>query len=316
VVGACFEIESEIACSQPLTGAWYFLLELSEWFCNSTLGRWFQSALLLVALYPAWSSEAKRPELVPPTGNYDVGRTSLYWIDLHRDDPLGAKPGTKREFMVIVWYPAETKGPAVRAAWMPERWVSSEANLLCYQRRSSPYPLTMEECQHAIREPLSYSFPNAEMARHSSLWPVLLFVPGCWRESSFLQYFHGRIGESWLCRIRDCADRMGCDCFAGWPQRSAVKQALGRFGMDHRTALPLWANDLRFVLDQIERLNRDPNSIFDHQLDLKKIGAFGHSFGGAAAILAALQDTRILAVLNLDGSPFGVLGNTATIHGN
>jgi hypothetical protein len=212
--------------------------------------------------------------------------------------------------MVIVWYPAETKGPAVRAAWMPERWVSSEANLLCYQRRSSPYPLTMEECQHAIREPLSYSFPNAEMARHSSLWPVLLFVPGCWRESSFLQYFHGRIGESWLCRIRDCADRMGCDCFAGWPQRSAVKQALGRFGMDHRTALPLWANDLRFVLDQIERLNRDPNSIFDHQLDLKKIGAFGHSFGGAAAILAALQDTRILAVLNLDSSPFGVLGNT------
>ena len=33
----------------------------------------------------------------------------------------------------------------------------------------------------------------------------------------------------------------------------------------------------------------------------------GHSFGGTASILAGLQDARIKAVLNLDGSPFGVL---------
>ncbi len=72
-------------------------------------------------------------------------------------------------------------------------------------------------------------------------------------------------------------------------------------------ALPLWADDLRFMLDQIEGLDRDSGGIFFHRLDLNRIGAFGHSFGGAAAILAGLQDQRIKTVLNLDGSPFNVL---------
>ena len=81
-------------------------------------------------------------------------------------------------------------------------------------------------------------------------------------------------------------------------------------GWTTRVELPLWAGDLRFMLDQIERLDRDPNSIFFQRLDLKKLGAFGHSFGGAASILAGLQDQRIRAVLNLDGSPFGVLSKT------
>lgn len=64
------------------------------------------------------------------------------------------------------------------------------------------------------------------------------------------------------------------------------------------------------MLDQVEPLDRDANSIFFERLDLNKIGAFGHSFGGAASILAGLRDRRIKAVLNLDGSPFGVLSRT------
>ena len=72
-----------------------------------------------------------------------------------------------------------------------------------------------------------------------------------------------------------------------------------------------WADDLRFMLDRIEDLDRDyPNSLFFHRLDLTRIAAFGHSFGGAASILAGLQDQRIRAVLNLDGSPLGVLSET------
>src|SRR6266513_3162424 len=78
------------------------------------------------------------------------------------------------------------------------------------------------------------------------------------------------------------------------------------------TALPLWAGDLRFMLDQIQRVDRDPSSGFFQRLDLNKIGVFGHSFWGAASILSGLQDQRIRAVLNLDGSPFGVLLKTAS----
>jgi dienelactone hydrolase len=54
-------------------------------------------------------------------------------------------------------------------------------------------------------------------------------------------------------------------------------------------------------------MNNDPHGLFFHRLDLKRVGAFGQSFGGGSSILAALDDPRIKAVLNLDGSPFDIL---------
>lgn len=225
--------------------------------------------------------------------------------------PFAEKPGMKREFMVIVWYPTSVKEPAAHAPWMPERWVLSEAALLCYQRRASPHRLTIQQCQHALREPVSYSFTNIEIAQHSSAWPILSFSPGAGVNPAFYSTF-----------TEDLASR-GYVVFAivptGWvtttfPDGHTVPPSDKRsddLGWITGTALPLWAGDLRFMLDQIERINRDPHSVFDHRLDLNRIGVFGHSFGGAAAIMAGLHDKRIRAVLNLDGSPFGALANTA-----
>ena len=273
------------------------------------------AALLLALLVsaipfdPAWASDVQIPNLLTPSGTYSVGRTFLDWSDSHRDDPVAEKPGTKREFMVISWYPADVKQSAAHAPWMPERWVSSEADLLCYQRHASPDPLTIEQCQHAVREPVSYSVTNAEMAQRSSSWPILLFSPGAGVNPAFYSTF-----------TEELASR-GYVVFAivptGWvttafPDGHIVPPSDKRsddLGWIRGTALPLWADDLRFMLDQIEGLNRDPHSIFNHRLNLNKVGAFGHSFGGAAALSAALHDHRILAVVNLDGSPFGVLTN-------
>ena len=42
---------------------------------------------------------------------------------------------------------------------------------------------------------------------------------------------------------------------------------------------------------------------FEGRLDLEKIGAFGHSIGGAASIYTSLLDKRIKAVLDIDGTP-------------
>ena len=36
-------------------------------------------------------------------------------------------------------------------------------------------------------------------------------------------------------------------------------------------------------------------------IDFSKIGVFGHSFGGATAVLSAFLDSRIAACINLDG---------------
>ena len=70
--------------------------------------------------------------------------------------------------------------------------------------------------------------------------------------------------------------------------------------------LPLWTEDARFVVDQLARLNQhDPSGRFQDRLDLSRVGAFGHSFGGATALEFCYEDDRCKAAVDLDGIPFG-----------
>lgn len=268
------------------------------------------SFVALAALLLLRGSAQLCAEQIPgpkPTGNYAVGRTLLYCVDPHRTDPVADDPTTKREFMVVVWYPADAAPGSSSAPWMPDPWVSSETDLLYYHRRHSDTPLTREQAEHAIRDPLSYSVANASLAKTSSKFPVLLFAPGAQVNASFYSTF-----------TEDLASR-GYVVFGleptGWVATTfpdGHKTPFSKKRSDENawitgTAFPLWAGDLRFTLDQIAAWNNDRRSMFFHRLDLTRVGAFGHSFGGGSAILAALDDPRIKAVLNLDGSPFNLL---------
>ncbi|MCP3144937.1 alpha/beta hydrolase [Pyxidicoccus xibeiensis] len=51
----------------------------------------------------------------------------------------------------------------------------------------------------------------------------------------------------------------------------------------------------------------DPAARFTGRLDLDRVGAFGHSFGGSAAAEACRTDARVKAGLNMDGTFHGRL---------
>ena len=76
----------------------------------------------------------------------------------------------------------------------------------------------------------------------------------------------------------------------------------------------VWAVDTRFVIDQLARHDRTPSlgAPFAGRLDLRRLGAFGHSVGGLASVRACQLDRRIGACMNQDsdifGSPFIVSG--------
>jgi predicted dienelactone hydrolase len=70
--------------------------------------------------------------------------------------------------------------------------------------------------------------------------------------------------------------------------------------------MTVWEQDVRFGMDQLARLNANPTSPFYNRLDLARIGVFGHSFGGATAILVCQQDPRCKAGADLDGTPFSI----------
>ena len=63
---------------------------------------------------------------------------------------------------------------------------------------------------------------------------------------------------------------------------------------------------MSFALDQLERLNAsDPSGRFLGRLDLQRVGAFGHSLGGATALQFCHDDSRCKAGIDVDGIPWG-----------
>jgi hypothetical protein len=70
--------------------------------------------------------------------------------------------------------------------------------------------------------------------------------------------------------------------------------------------LAAWTSDMTFVLDRLERLKTtDPGGKLTGRLDTTRVGAFGHSFGGAQSAQFCQQDSRCGAAIDVDGIPFG-----------
>ncbi len=61
-----------------------------------------------------------------------------------------------------------------------------------------------------------------------------------------------------------------------------------------------------FVLNQIEKLNQsDKDNRFTGRMDTSRIGMFGHSYGGATAAQVLVEDSRVKAAINMDGTLYG-----------
>jgi hypothetical protein len=61
-----------------------------------------------------------------------------------------------------------------------------------------------------------------------------------------------------------------------------------------------WAGDLDFTLDFMTELNEESGSLFAGTLDLSRVGVYGHSTGGGAAIQFCGTDLRCKALLGMD----------------
>ena len=70
-----------------------------------------------------------------------------------------------------------------------------------------------------------------------------------------------------------------------------------------------WTKDAEFLLSQMDLSTGQIPAFLREKIDMGRIGALGHSFGGAMAGQLGMNDTRIRAVMNMDGFQYGdVLG--------
>jgi hypothetical protein len=89
------------------------------------------------------------------------------------------------------------------------------------------------------------------------------------------------------------------------PPGKLREDATGFWDYLNATVFDTWRADGTFVLDQLEKINREPGHPFYRRLDLDRIGATGWSFGGAAAIQMTRDDRRVKAAVDQDGQLFG-----------
>lgn len=73
-----------------------------------------------------------------------------------------------------------------------------------------------------------------------------------------------------------------------------------------------WSSDMSAALDELERLNASgPTGRFQGRLDLHRVGAFGHSFGGTEVAAFCVSDPRCRAGVDIDGGMFADTANAA-----
>lgn len=231
-----------------------------------------------------------------PDGLYDVGRLEVFWTDSARDETFTPEASDRRGVWVTFWYPAEA--PHGR----PLRYHRSPGALASGLAASGPLP--------------AFTFWNLTRARTNSTRaprfstregrsPLLLFSHG-FELTGVQNTFefetlasHGYVVAS----IEHTYSATGTVLPDGREAPSTTRTMLYN---DQQALLETWVRDAAFVLDRLHVLPAgDLSDTLAGHLQLDRIGAFGHSFGGAVAAELTARDPRVKAGINMDGAPTG-----------
>ena len=241
------------------------------------------------------TAASKTLELPSPTGAYCIGKTGFHLVDTSREETNTPDTTDRRELHVKVWYPAATSRTGQRAAYLdPAIGAMVKAALSL----PADAPDTLTNAQADAPPPLG------------GRYPVVLFSPG-----------YAAVVEGYSAMLEDLASQGVVVVAIDHPYVSGVTplssgeivQALdlNTQAGDLEQLLPLLekaastlVGDQRHVLDWLH--GSDIGLLRGH-VDLTRIGVYGHSIGGAAALQTTRLDERARAGLNIDGRPLGEL---------
>jgi dienelactone hydrolase len=248
---------------------------------------------------------ASAPESLPaPTGRHQVGRASFDWVDPNRAELYSANPQDRRELVVWVWYPAAPSPGAERAAYLPEAWAPA-GQLLGLDAAG----LRSHAMEHAAVADEQASYPVLVLSP-SGFPPLLLAAIA--EELASHGYVVAGVNHTYETAVTVFADGrvvpmtpaavaglLGPQTETGpYQERFAQRAAV----CDYKAA------DLASVADQLQQLPADAAGLLAGRLDLDRLGGFGHSFGGNAALQWCRNDRRCRAAANLDGALWTEVG--------
>ncbi|MFV0131484.1 alpha/beta hydrolase family protein [Streptomyces sp. HMX112] len=250
--------------------------------------------------------------LPSPGGRSPVGRSTLHLVDRSRQDLW--LPDRPRELMVDVYYPAARPGSGPAPYADPR-----EARLLVEAAGGRDAAAIAE-----LSATRTHSGSGARPARGRH--PLVLLSPGFGAPRFTLTTLAEHLtSRGHIVAVVDHAYESSGTVFPGGRLLTCVACEKAETLEDMRKATVNRAQDLSFVLDRLT----GPRPAWPHAalIDHRRIGAAGHSLGGAAAASVLARDSRVLAGVNMDGTfgdpvpetglgkrPFLMLGTDDPVH--
>src|SRR6476661_3123614 len=247
---------------------------------------------------PAATEQPRGPTLPAPTGQHRIGVVQLHLVDHSRRDPwVPTQP--VRELMVSLWYPAQRTHGYPIAPWLPPAaWARFEQN--------NGIP------PGALQVPLTHGAVGAPVDRDRGGRPVVLYSPGGSRtRDSGTVLVEELVSRGYIVVTIDHTHDASAVEF---PDGRVETPAIPDTPDAGEQAVAVRVADTRFVLDTLTDLNAGTNPDAEHRslppglrgaLRMSSVAMFGHSLGGATAAAAMLEDQRITAGVDLDGTLVG-----------
>lgn len=243
------------------------------------------------------SADAALPH---PTGQYGVATSQSLLIDRSRTDPYAAETGLieDRKLMVSAFYPTSLYKDCVKyqSPYMPPASAAYYDNI--YAAVGIPNntfaSLSMEHCRHAS----SGVIANQD-------FPLALFSPGLGNSRLIYSAMAQSLASEGFVVIT--IDHPYDAEIVEFPDGSTVLAANIETDEQVNHAVDVRVQDVRSVLNQLESSKWASDLLpgISCNLNTSEAVMFGHSLGGAAAVAAALNESRLSAAINLDGTMFG-----------
>jgi len=237
---------------------------------------------------------------VKPAGPYKIGTVSYDWIDNERDEFFTSDKNDKRELMVQIWYPADITAKGKTQTYRSDIHAFAEGYHKIYGLPKMLF--------HSIGYVKTHAIENVQMSSVEQSYPVLIFSHGLGgnRMQNMFQV-EQFVSQGYILVGIDHTYNSTATIFPdGRVAPLIVQNNMAISDLDK--ASPQWVADVKFVLDQVEKLAaNDPEQRFTGRMDMDHVGMFGHSYGGATSVQVLMTDYRIKAAINMDGALYGEL---------
>ncbi len=254
---------------------------------------------IILVVAPAWALPVV--ELPPPTGPYQIATATFEIRSPDRLEVYGPKPGQDRRLMAQVWYPGRVpEGAELLSPWIADLEVVGSALSQTMGVPGFFLDYTAYTSSHSYERAVPYQ----------GQIPVVIYSHG-WRlfRNSALYQMESLASHGYLVIAVDHTYGSVATVFPDGETARLDPEALpdpdevGDEAFEEAAVrlLETYSEDLRLVIRSLEQGTSGPFGSLAAIADMDRLGIYGHSLGGGAAVRTCLVETVCGVVAALDG---------------